>query len=257
MTVTNAQCKALAATIASGNLGTFSGYIGRKQGNVKGRGKAKKLYGDDLVHVVMVTGIKYPKLKERDAAILASLTPAGLFAEATKKNLLDGNGNPVTEMDFGMALAEMRASAEKSANGTNTATHDHVYEPLVVDGKVVRGCNVYKCVASDPNHDCHCRDCTGDAKAPLAGTIYLAGIKVGETVLEAAKNGPVPPAKSAAKTVAKGWIRGKLPSRRYIRYRLDPQSDFILRVGGAAAVAADKDGVELKDKAVADMLQAA
>ena len=253
----NPNSAKLAEALADGKLGTFSGIVIRKQGKTAGRGADKKTYGDDLVHAAIVTGFKYDTLKERDGVIMATLTAAGLAAEEGAKALKDGKGNPVTEADFAAALAEMVASAEKSAEGTNTATHDHVYEPLVVDGTTVRGASVYVCVAGNPDHECKCRGCTGDAKAPESGTIYIAGLKVGETVLEVAANGPAPATKSAAKTVAKGYIRRKLPSRRYVRYRLEPGSDFILRVGGTAAVAANKDGIELREAAVAEVLRVA
>ena len=98
-------------------------------------------------------------------------------------------------------------------------------------------------------------DCSGDPKAPADGTIYLSGLKIGETVIEAAANGAAPATVSAAKTVAKDWIRRKLPSRRYTRYRLEAGGDWILRIGGSAAVEADKDGVKVS-KSAASLLDA-
>lgn len=258
MTITtNATCSTLAETIANGKKGTFTGIVIRKKGRTRGSGVNKKVYGDDLVHAVIVSGFKYTTLKERDADILSSLTPEALHLEATKVGLKDGKGNPLTLADCTEALEEMLESAKKSADGTNSATHDHVYEDLVVEGETVRGAKVYKCVASDPNHECHCRDCTGDKRAPVDGTIYLSGLKVGETVLEKAKNGYGPKVKSRAKTVAKNLIRRKLPSRRFVRYALPVGGSWILRVGGTAAAAADEDGVTLRDAAVAEVVKAA
>lgn len=247
--VTNASSAALAAHLASAKLGSFVGLVIKKQGTERGRGAAKMTYGDDTVHTVIVTGFRYDRLVERSLDKLVGMNPADVVAAG----LVDGDGNAVTMADVQTAMADLATSLNASATDTNSSTTDHVYDPLVVDGQVVRGCRVYKCVAGDPAHDCKCRDCTGDAKAPKAGTIYLQGLAVGSKVIVPAANGPVPASKSRADVVAKNWIRARLPIGRYVSYRLEAGEPWMLAAGGVAAAASDTAGITLRTDMVADI----
>jgi len=246
--VTNASSAALAQHLADAKVGSFVGLVIQKQGETRGRGAAKLTYGDDTVHTVIVTGFRYDRLIERSLAKLVGMNPANVVAAG----LVDGDGNPVTLADVTTAMSDLAASLQATLDGTNASTTDHVYDPLVVDGQVVRGCRVYKCVAADPAHECKCRDCTGDAKAPKAGTIYLQGLAVGSKVIVPAANGPVPASKSRADVVAKNWIRARLPVGRYVSYRLEAGTDFVLCAGGVAAMKSDEAGITLRADAVAD-----
>jgi len=246
--VTNASSAALAQHLADAKVGSFVGLVIQKQGETRGRGAAKLTYGDDTVHTVIVTGFRYDRLVERSLAKLVGMNPADVVAAG----LVDGDGNPVTLADVTTAMSDLAASLQATLDGTNASTTDHVYDPLVVDGQVVRGCRVYKCVAADPAHECKCRDCTGDAKAPKAGTIYLQGLAVGSKVIVPAANGPVPASKSRADVVAKNWIRARLPVGRYVSYRLEAGTDFVLCAGGVAAMKSDEAGITLRADAVAD-----
>lgn len=253
MIATNATATALAAHLADAKVGSFVGLVIQKQGETRGRGAAKTVYGDDTVHSVIVTGFRYDRLVERSLAKLVGMNPADVVAAG----LVDGDGNAVTLADVQTAMADLAASLQATLDGTNTATTDHVYDPLVVDGVTVRGCRVYKCVAGDPAHECKCRDCTGDAKAPKAGTVYLQGLAIGSKVIVPAPNGPVPASKSRADVVAKNWIRARLPVGRYVSYRLEAGTDFLLAAGGVAAMKSDEAGITLRTEAVADALDAA
>lgn len=251
MTNTNANFAAVAAALEDGKVGTFTGLVTRKRGAERGRGADKKTYGDDLVHVVLVTGFSYRRLCERSLEELTDLDLVTLANSEAKKGLVgyEGRGKnavevPVTLADFEAAKAELAESLAKSEAGLNESTSDHVYESLVVGGVTVRGGRVYRCCKDDADHECRCRDCTGDKKAPLNGTVFLQGLKVGETVLEPAANGPLPASKSAPKTVAKHLLRRYLPVARYVSYRLEPGTEFRLAVGGTAVLEADKAGVK-------------
>jgi hypothetical protein len=127
---------------------------------------------------------------------------------------------------------ELTDSFDKTLAGTNESTTEHVYEPLVVNGETVRGSRVY---TGNPNGQ--------DAATP--GTVYLQGLKIGERVLDAAPNGPVPASQSAAKTVAKNVLRSRLPVARYVSYKLDAAGGWLLSAGGAAVAACDTNGVTL------------
>jgi hypothetical protein len=139
----------------------------------------------------------------------------------------------------------MIESCRKTIAGTNTSTSGHVYNPLVVDGKTVRGGRVYVGPAAGSN------------KKPAAevGTVYLSGLKIGRTVLEQPANGWGPKGKSGAVPTAKRVIAREfnLPSRRYVMYKLEDAGSWVLNLGGAAATAADKDGVTADPKAVKEI----
>ena len=213
------------------------------------RGGKKLTYGDATVRDTFVTGISRVAAMKRRLKVLNALTGADLDAMVAEGHEgWNGRGKnatkvPVTRADFDLALAELIASAEKSRDGVNSATHDHVFEPLVDPdtGARVRGGRVY---IGNPNGP--------DAATP--GTIYLHGVRVGRKVLKQPVNGWLPASKSAAKTVAKRRIERLLP--KYVSYRLEPGTGFVLNVGAGAAVAADADGVTIDAKAI-DHIRAA
>jgi len=262
---TNAHSIFTAASLADAKPG-FYGLITRKVGATRGRGAAKARYGDDLVHTVFVGGISYTRLVTRSRNELAAMTAADLTAlEAKGYDAWVGRGKnatptTVTLADFMVARDEMLASFDATIAGTQTSTTGHVYEPLKVlkdDGTVetVRGARVYKCVAKDPNHECACRMClaeagTPDNRAPVDGQINLLGIRIGETIIEAAANGALPASKSGAAAVAKRVLRSRLPIKRLVSYRLEANGDWILRAGGEAAAAAGTDGVTCDEAAI-------
>jgi len=259
----NAHSIFTAESLAAAKPG-FYGLIVRKTGVTRGPKGNKVTYGDDLVHTLFVGGISYIRLVKRSRDELAAMTPADLTALAAKGyDCWTGRGKnatqtTVTAADFVAARDAMLASFDATIAGTNSATTDHVYEPLKVlkdDGTVetVRGARVYKCVKADPNHECQCRMClaergTPNNRAPVDGQINILGIKVGSTVLDAGL--PIPASKSGAAAVAKRVLKSRLPIKRLVSYRLEQSGDWILRAGGEAAAAAGTDGVTCDEAAI-------
>lgn len=253
MTVsTNANCIAIAETLEGARWGTFSGIIQRLKGFERGRGAGKLRYADALVHDVIVTGFSYRKLKARDLLKLEAITDSDL--QALVSGAHEAYDNPrlktaalvgLTIDDYRLALAELIDSCKKSIAGTNTATHDDVFEPLVVSGLKVPGARVYVGPSST------------STKKPASkpGTVYLSGLRVGRKVLEEPANGWGPKGKSGVKATAKRLVAklAVLPSSRYVSYRLDPESGYILNLGGQAAVAADKDGMSCRPDVIAEV----
>jgi len=248
---TNSSSVSLAQSLASARKGSFTGIIQQLVGSERGGVR----YADALVHDVVITGFSYIKLKERDLKVLNKITDADLAAVIAAKapqawdrpRAKNAVQVPVTLADMKLALSEMIDSCQKSIAGTNTSTTEDVYEPLVVDGETVRGARVYTGHA-DPTLD-----------AAPKGTIYLQGLRVGRTVLADPANGWGPATKSEAKTVAKGMITSefRLPSRRYVSYKLDTSSSsWVLAVGGGAALAADSAGITLDAALVEDVREA-
>jgi len=259
----NASSVVTATALADAHPGRFRGLIIRKVGKIVGGERV----GDDLVHVVMFGGFLYGNLVQRSLDRLPEPATEDedtycdeIVGYCARRNLTDKNGTPIGDADVRKALADLRKSFNRTLdpNQSSASSTQHVFDPLVVDGTTVRGGKVYKCVA-DQGRKCHCRTCTGDKRAPLPGQINLSGLKIGQTVIEAAENGPIPPTNSRADVVAKRIIRSRLPIGRYVSYRLEPGQDYILRVGPEAALAASKDGVTCdsdKVQQAADLLAA-
>ena len=254
---TNATAANTAAFLADAYPGRFRGLIIQKIGVERGRGSDRKTYGDDLVHYVLFGGFHYDRLVRRSLDQLQAMDPAALVAEFASRGITDGFDQPIRLAAVCKAIMDLDESFQKTLDGTNASTRDHVFDPLVVDGEPVRGAQVYKCVAADPNHECQCRDCTGNTKAPVAGQINISGLIIGQSILEPAANGPIPASKSRADVVAKRIIRSRLPIGRYREFRLEPGVFYALTTGPQAAQAADQNGVTCdpaRVKAVTDLM---
>ena len=232
--ITNANSPKLAETIASAKPG-FAGLIYTKVGKTVGG----VVYGDDTEHIVFNHAFHYDGdagLKARDLEALKGITDAEILDEIKAKGLKGWEGRganafqvEVTRLHVDAARAKIEASCLKSMTGRNTATTDEVYEPLIVNGKAVRGARVYVCTGKDT---CKCRNCTGDDRAPLPGTIYLMGLLESREVIVPAANGKAPAPHSNPVTVARRLFEKKLPSARFVQFRLEPGTPFILAIGG-------------------------
>ena len=264
-----ANCKAntdntvIAANLAGARKGaTFTGIVTQLQGSERlapgeKRGGRKERYGDHVVHDLIITGFDYPALVQRSLDALNALSIKAIAQELASTPCWDGRGAKATERtvtvaDVTEAIDSLRDSFNRTLNGTNESTSDHVWEPLVVDGENVRNGRVYRCVA-DQGIECHCSDCTGDKKAPKDGDINLSGLRIAHKVIEEAPNGSLPASKSGGKAVATRVLRSKLPVGRYKSYRLRKGEDFILRVGGTAALAAKDDEVGVRTATIEEV----
>lgn len=233
-TTTNASNVALSEMMSALPVGRFVGLITRKKGKAVGRGAARMVYGDDETHVVIFTGFKYISLVQRSLDKAQTVTAQALLDECQRRGKTGKSGAPITLADCTKAIDDQIASFQATLGGTSTSTTDHVYEPLTVNGESVRGCRVYS-GSGNPS----------DPKAPVPGTIYLQGLKIGERILTPAPNGPIPASNSRGDVVAKGVLRSMLPVSRYVSYALEPGSDYILRAGKAAIEGAS-DGTVVK-----------
>ncbi len=218
---TNANSAPLSEALAHTKRGTFAGLIITK----KGLSKGGKTYGNDRVHVTVISGFSYMTLVQKSLSKLDTITVEKVQAKSPD----------LSDFSIASAIQELRESFEATLNGTSESTTDHVYEPLVLDGVEIRGSRVYRCAAGKVAK-CHCRGCTGNPKAPIDGTIYLQGLLINSTIMETAPNGPPPTPNSSEKTLAKNAIRRMLPIGHYVSYCLEPGQDWILRVGGNAKI---------------------
>ncbi len=257
---TNANSEILTTILANRHYG-FASLITAKVGVQRGRGSNKKTYGDDQVLSVFVSGFRYGNLVQRSLDALNDITDADVMANINTKGAhgwVKGVETPVTLADVAQARTEMVASFQRTLDPSepSTSTTAHVFEPLLLNDKPVRGAKVYRCVADDTDHKCKCRTCTGDEKAPLDGTIYISGLQVASKVLTPAPNGPKPFPNSKPKTVAKNFLKKGLPVKRYIQFRLEPGTDFMLKAGGTAATQVTDQGIIL-DEATFAIIKAA
>ena len=123
-------------------------------------------------------------------------------------------GLPITAAAVETAIADLRASYQRTLDGLSTWAAADVFEPVVVDGVTVRCAKTY----------------TGN-KAAEPGTIYLNGLIVRKTVLEAA---PFPKAapKSRADVIAKAVIEKMLPGGSIVSFKVTPEQVRCLNAHG-------------------------
>lgn len=223
---------ALAGYLADQRDGaTFSAVIYHKVGKRVG-GKKGKRYGDDVVLDTIVTGFDYYRLCEKDLATLETVTPEALYKAVVESGRLDKDGHIPNVEACEVAIRAQAESFRKTLAGTNEATTDEVREPVIVDGKIVKGCWVNN----------------GLVDRAKTGIPYLYGLRVGRKIMEPAKNGPIPATKSRPDVVAKDVLRRAfLRIGRWCQVKLDPSTDFILKLGGEAAAMADEKGVALSE----------
>lgn len=235
--MTNANSTMTAAALADSDRNAMTRLIIRKKGKTRGRGDAKKVYGDDLVEVLMQTGFNYHDVVRQSWEDLKNLDINDIVGEMSGK--VDGKGNPITRDDIAAAMQELHNSFSATLDGRNEASTDGNFETLEVDGEKVPAIRVY--TGKKP----------GQKKASeglVKGTIYINGLKIDEKVLEPAANGPTPAPKSKAKTIAKRFVRSKLPVGRYVMYELPPEGKpFICRPGGTTAFHSDGSRIRFRN----------
>ena len=243
------------ADIISESGGSFVGLVQTLKGTERlapgeKRGGNKLTYGDDKVHVSLYSGFSYSNLCQRSLNTLSTLDAETVLAEMQAKNLhgWDGRGEKatpvaITKDDVQEAINSLSASWTLSRGGLNESTNDHVFEPLIVDGEVIKGCRVYKGQTPEAV-------AAGKPAPATPGTIYLHGLQISRRVLVPAPNGPVPESKSSARVVAETFITKKTPMAAYRSYRLQPDTDFTLRAVGSE-VLSDITGIKVEAKKAA------
>jgi hypothetical protein len=216
----------------------------KKVGKEVGRGDQKKVYGNAKVQAQVVFGFDYGQML-RDSYKALDTLPERVRAKALKSYGWEkGEQVRVTEEHFEQALAEIRASLERSLAGPDPMRESGL-RPLEVDGRRVPGAYVYR--GDETNY-------TGPkSNPPEPGTIYLHAVHVHSTELEPAENGEWQ-TRSGPVTVAKQIIDEALPRSTYVSYRLNPGQDWKIRVSGREITVDDirkqlaKDGIEVPMK---------
>lgn len=195
-----------------------------KMGEVRGAGDTKVVYDDDIKQVLIWTGFSHLALIARSMKILDFQLAQGHYIEKLAQATLEEHGDTTIE-NVCHALQEVRDWFRRKLGGVDgdpppAPPVQAFWEPLEIKGVKVRGCSVYSGQARPD-----------DPRAPIPGTIYIRGLKLGERMLTPAPNGKWK-ADSKPKTLAKRIILEGLPIGLYCQYRLEPS-----RVSGVAVAA--------------------
>lgn len=166
----------------------------------------------ELSNYIIAAGFSYKNLVARRLAGLAEIEIPAVLARCAGK--LDRAGLPITAAAVETGIADLRASYQRTLDGVSVWAAAEVFEPVIVNGTVVRCAKTY----------------TG-SKAAEPGTIYLNGLIVRKTVLEAA---PFPKAapKSRADVIAKAVIEKMLPGGSIVSFKVTPEQVKCLNAHG-------------------------
>lgn len=221
----------------------FVSFSTRLAGEVQGRGAQKMRRGDHVMEYVLLTGFSYPAMitRSHDALTAAMSSPTfvtdTVAALAAAGKVDEQTGAAITAADVIDALTGtangrkgLLTAYSETLAGTNVSTSEHVYETLTVDGSNVPGCKVYTGTGN-----------AADPKAPIPGTVYLAGVVISSRVVEASANGDKLPSKRGAVAVVKSYLERALdlPAARYRTFRLLPGEVVSLKCGSVAFHAAE------------------
>ena len=243
--------------------GTLASLIIRKKGVIRGCAGSKLAYGDDKVHVLVWTGFHYKALVTRSYNRLHAIWDQGNLFQSLLTAVRQEGFPQVSLRDVSEAVQETNDSLLKVINGVGCTAEEivnklfpdpeadqvpdpSIWEPLIVEGVEVSGAKVYKGPGGRQ----------GDPNAPVKGTIYLDGVKLGEKVLEPAANGHWK-ANQKPKTVAKDILRSWLPIGLYVRYCLAPNALEDLKVGKSASIAAKAAVLPIDPEAIRSLFKIA
>ncbi|MFA6235533.1 MAG: hypothetical protein WC824_15295 [Bacteroidota bacterium] len=242
--------------LGSPEKGTLALLQIHKKGVTRGSLGSKMVYDDDVVEVLLWSGFLYRNLAERSHGKLHQLWSKGdLTARLIKESLL--KNCEVTIAEASEVIQEVEESLLKVINSTGPVfysgdEHEHVdseisqhcWETLVVKGQIIRGSKVYV-GEGDPD----------DPRAPVPGTIYIDGVKLGEKIIVQAPNGHWK-TNQRPKTVAKDILRSWLPIGLYVRYCLEKErliGDPL--VGEEAAKKAKADGIPIDPESLRQLFK--
>lgn len=250
--VTEPKVAAALTELGGTDQGTLVFLELRKKGVLRGKGEDKKIYGDDLVQVLLWSGFSYRALVERSYKKLHEYWGRGDFVTRLIEAVKAEGREDVTVQTTTTAIQEIEdtflrviRTPDKDKDSPPDGDFESVWDLLVVDGVLIRGAKVY---SGSGNPDDH--------RAPVPGTIYMDGVKLGEKVLVAAPNGHWV-SKQKPKTVVKDVIREWLPVGLYARYSLDKDNLLTIKVGAEASKAAKAAKVPIDPESIRSLFKVA
>lgn len=236
----------LAGLVDLPEQGTVFTAVVHKMGVERGEAASKVVYGDDTIRVLIWTGFSYRALIARSMRILDHQLSKGGYIRKLAKTTLEAHSNTTLE-DVCAALQEVRESfrlklATREGEPADMPT-EGTWTPLVINGTVVRGCVVYTGPARE------------GPRAPVPGTIYVRGLKLGERLVKPSPNGSWTP-DSKPKTLAKQIIMESLPVGLYCQYRLEPGRVSDVAVADAAVMVAKEHQINIDPGALTNIFKA-
>lgn len=186
----------------------LAGVKGCQYVSLKGYRNAKGEVSD----YILAAGFIYEHLTKRRLAGLAGIEIPAVLAKCAGR--LDKDGLPITAAAVETAINDLRASYQRTLDGVSKWSAADVFEPVVINGVTVRCAKTY----------------TG-SKAAEPGTIYLSGLIIRKTVIEAA---PFPKAapKSRADVIAKAVIETMLPGGSIVSFKVTPEQCTVMNAHG-------------------------
>jgi len=194
--------------ITSEVKGFLAGIEGCQFVGIRGYKNAKGETSD----YVIAAGFSYMTLVEKRLAGLSAIEIPAVLAKCAGK--LDKNGLPITAAAVETALTALRESYQRTLDGVSVWPAGEVFEPVIVDGVTVRCAKTY----------------TGN-KAAEPGTIYMSGLIIKKTVIEAAPVVKAAP-KSRPDVIAKSMIEKMLPGGNIVSFKVTPEQCAVLNAHG-------------------------
>ena len=222
----------------------------QKKGVARGPRNNQTIYDDDVVQVLIWTGFSYPALVERGQKKLKALQAKGGFIQGLLQDTHNAGCTAATLAEVCAAIQEVEdhmrgvLAAGASTTGVVEDKTPH-WRPLEVAGKKIAGSRVYQG-----------KERPEDPRAPVPGTIYIDGVKLGERVVTPAANGHWTVG-SSAKTIAKKILQSRLPSGLYVRYCLDHEMVATVKVGREASEASKAAGIPVDPEAIRSLFKIA
>jgi hypothetical protein len=224
-----------------------------KVGSEHGTKGHKLIYDDDIKQVLIWTGFSHQALIARSNKILSFQLNKGRYIERLAQATLEEHEG-TTIADVCHALQDVQGWFRRKLTGDvftdDVFTDDFsppspggIWSPLVINGVTVRGCTIYTGAARPE-----------DPRAPVPGTVYVRGLKLGEKMVTPAPNGKWK-ADSKPKTLAKRIILESLPVGLYCQYRLEPSRMSGLAVAAEAVKLAKEQKIPIDPGALTSMFK--
>lgn len=177
------------------------------------KGYEPKSHPGEVADYVIAAGFSYKHLVEKRLNGLAEIDVADVVKRCA--GYACKGGLAVTAADVDTALADLRASYQRTLDGVSTWNAADVFAPVVVDGITV----------------CCARTYVGE-KAAVPGTIYLSGLIVRKTVIRKADGPEKPEAVSRPDVKAKRVIEGMLPGGSIVSFVVRPEQASVINAHG-------------------------
>ena len=193
---------------------TFTSLVYTAKGKTTGKGEDRKFRGRHKKLHVILTGFSYENFVKRNLAALNGLESGVIMAKMI-------NDAEITPAVVDIAREALRASYQRTLDGESVWTATDAFEIVTIDGKAVKGTKKY----------------VGENQTAPDGTIYLNGLAVSSTLIEADINGNLPATKSRPDVRVKGVIERLTGANRFRTFKLQSGGEWTLKLGGCETLA--------------------